>query len=94
MGYEVCTITLEPRAEGSSINYSNQNLQLARSGDYVDSKRYKMDIKVLAAPLDRPEAIDYMEDLINEEQDPFWIMVNVNQLYKDGFPEKEILEST
>lgn len=51
-----------------------------------------MDIKVLAAPLDRPEAIDYMEELINEEQDPFWIMVNVNQLYKDEFPEKEILD--
>ena len=51
-----------------------------------------MDIKVLAAPLDRPEAIYYMEDLINEEQDPFWIMINVNQLYKDGFPEKEILD--
>lgn len=51
-----------------------------------------MDIKVLAAPLDNPDAIDYMEELINEEQDPFWIMVNVNQLYKDEFPEKEILD--
>lgn len=50
-----------------------------------------MEIKLLAAPLDMPEAIDYMEKEL-EREDPLFIMVNLNRLLKDGFSEKQVRE--
>jgi len=49
-----------------------------------------MEIKLLAAPLDMPEAIDYMEEEL-DKMDPLFICVNLNQLLKDGFSERKIL---
>tara|TARA_E500000178_G_C16348363_1_gene456340 strand:- start:34 stop:360 length:327 start_codon:yes stop_codon:yes gene_type:complete len=50
-----------------------------------------MEIKLLAAPLDMPEAIDYMEKALDKE-DPLFIMVNLNRLLEDGFSEKQVRE--
>ena len=50
-----------------------------------------MEIKLLAAPLDMPEAIDYMEEVLDQE-DPLFIMVNLNRLLEDGFSEKQVRE--
>jgi len=50
-----------------------------------------MEIKLLAAPLDMPEAIDYMEEVLDKE-DPLFIMVNLNRLLEDGFSEKQVRE--
>jgi len=50
-----------------------------------------MEIKLLAAPLDMPEAVDYIEQEL-EKMDPLFIMVNLNRLLEDGFSEKQIHE--
>jgi hypothetical protein len=50
-----------------------------------------MEIKLLAAPLDMPEAIDYMEKVL-EKEDPLFIMVNLNRLLEDGFSDKQVRE--
>lgn len=50
-----------------------------------------MEIKLLAAPIDMPEAIDYMEEVL-EKEDPLFIMVNLNRLLQDGFSEKQVRE--
>mgnify|MGYP003151616312 CR=1 FL=1 len=50
-----------------------------------------MEIKLLAAPLDMPEAVDYIEQEL-EKIDPLFIMVNLNRLLQDGFSEKQVRE--
>ena len=50
-----------------------------------------MEIKLLAAPLNMPEAIDYMEEVLDKE-DPLFIVVNVNRLLEDGFSDRKIRE--
>lgn len=50
-----------------------------------------MEIKLLAAPLDMPEAVDYIEKEL-EKKDPLFIMVNLNRLLEDGFSEKQVRE--
>ena len=50
-----------------------------------------MEIKLLAAPLDMPEAIDHIEKALDKE-DPLFIMVNLNRLLEDGFSEKQVRE--
>ncbi len=50
-----------------------------------------MEIKLLAAPLDMPGAVDYMEEVL-EKEDPLFIMVNLNRLLQDGFSEKQVRE--
>ena len=50
-----------------------------------------MEIKLLAAPLDMPEAVDYIEQEL-EKVDPLFIMVNLNRLLEDGFSERQVRE--
>jgi len=50
-----------------------------------------MEIKLLAAPLNMPEATSYIEKEL-EKIDPLYIMVDLNRLLEDGFSDKQIRE--
>ena len=50
-----------------------------------------MEIKLIAAPIGQEAYIDYIEEQLNL-MDPLYVMINLNQLVKDNFSDKQILE--